>query len=317
MKKMKNRRFLLASFLFLFGCGSGAENGPSAVVLFEREVEGFASGSGMAERGGSFYAAGDDDPFLMVLSREGHTEGKFALWDSARVKNGRIPKAIKPDFEAVTLFPDRGDTAILVFGSGSKSPQRDVVMRADLQGNVKRAEGDTAFFRKIRAEVSPNLNLEGAAFRAGELILLNRADNRMVRIREDAFSEFLNFGKADHLTFEVHQYTLPAVSGTGATFSGASVLSDGRTLLFCASAEATKNAIDDGKIRGSFVGILDLDRPELPPSVARVFGDDGLPYLGKIEAVEGRFTDDGSIAVTAITDNDDGTTKFLRLNFRP
>lgn len=317
MTKLKTRRILLAAVLLCFGCISEGENGPSAVVLYEKEIDGFASGSGMARLGSRFYAAGDDDPFLWILSAGGRAEGKMVLWDSATVKNGRIPKPIKPDFEAVTLFPYRGDTVILVFGSGSRSPGRDIIMLADLQGNVERTEADTAFFRKMRAEVSPDLNLEGAAHRSGELILLNRADNRMIRIPERAFSAFLNSGNPDTLTFQVHRYALPPIAGDSATFSGASVMSDGHTLLFSASVEVTQDAVEDGEISGSFIGILDLDRPEQPPAVARVFKEDGRPYLGKIEAAEGIFLDDGSIAVTAITDNDDGSTKFLQVNFRP
>lgn len=272
----------------------------------------------MAQLGRTIYAVGDDDPFLWMLSADGGIREKRALWDSGTVKNGRIPKRIKPDFEAVTPFPLHSDTVLIVFASGSKSPQRDVLMLVDLRngGRAERLPADTAFFRKLRAEVTPHLNLEGAAFRSGELILLNRSDNRMIRILQSEFSEFLNSGKVDPLTFEVHRYALPVLSGDSATFSGASVMSDGRTLLFSASVEATKNAVDDGKIRGSYTGILDLARPENPPVIALVTTKNGRPYLGKIEAAEGLFLDDGSIAVTAITDNDDGTTQFLKLIFQ-
>lgn len=292
---------------------------PTAALISEKLIPGFASGSGMALVGGKYYAAGDDDAYLHILDRDGEVLEKIQIWDTADIVDGRIRKPVKPDFEAVTALPFEGDTALLIFGSGSISPQRDVLMLLNPHSSrsPERLPADTAFFAWLRTAADlgkKEVNLEGAAFRKGELLLFNRHNNELYRIPGKGFRNFLTSGTTDDLTLERRRYVLPDIGGDSARFSGASILSDGSTVLFCASVELTDNAVDDGAVKGSFIGTIDLDKAVSEPEFcARVVRPDGSPFRGKIEAVEGSRDVEGSLIATGITDNDDGTTYMVKV----
>lgn len=312
----------IAAIIFLTAC-SGDKPDSTAELKSEKQIPGFASGSGMTRLGGKYFAAGDDDAYLHILNEGGDVLEKHRLWDTANVVEGRILKSVKPDFEALAAFPFDGDTALIIFGSGSKSPRRDVVMtaRPNSLADAARLPADTAFFAWLRGAAGlgiKELNLEGAAYRNGELILLNRHNNELYRIPEKGFRSFLTSGTTDVLSLERRRFILPAIGSDSARFSGASVLPDGSALLFSASVEVTSNAIDDGTVKGSFVGTIDLDGVgNAPLTCARIMRPDGSPFRGKTEAAEGRRNPDGSVSVIGITDNDDGTTYLVKIELNP
>ncbi|MCA1752140.1 MAG: hypothetical protein ABR572_10510 [Cryomorphaceae bacterium] len=296
---------------------SGDKPESSAELTSEKLIPGFASGSGMAMVGGRYYTAGDDDAFLHILGSAGEVIDKIQLWDSSNVVNGRILKPVKPDFEAIAAIPFNGDTALIIFSSGSKSPQRDVLMLVNPNTSLspERLPADTAFFAWLRRAADlgkKEMNLEGAAFGNGELLLLNRQNNELYRIPGKGFEHFLTSGTTDNLSLERRRFVLPSIEGDSARFSGASTLPGG-LIIFSASVEVTDNAIDDGKVKGSFIGLLDLSQERSEPQFcARVMRPDGTPFTGKIEAVEGRRNPDGSVTASGITDNDDGTTYWIK-----
>lgn len=336
-------RFCRTSIWALTGCVAlacqpGAETNTAsteaveqaiAEITYIHQIDGFSSGSGMAQLQGTYYAVGDDDAYLWRFDNAGTVLDKWQVWDTVDVVNNRIRKRVKPDFEAVCTFPFAGDTVLLIFGSGSKSPRRDVLLMAsaesaDTAAALPASERFYSWLRQAASLGPKGLNLEGAAFSAGlqiqpggELILLNRHNNELYRLPAQGFGSFLQSGDTSLLSLSTQRYVLPQIGGDSARFSGASLLPDGRTLLFSASIEATTNAIDDGKILGSFVGTLDLG-PEATSAVVcrQVFNADGRAFTGKVEAVEGYHEADGALQVVGITDNDDGTTMFLRMEMR-
>lgn len=303
----------------IVSCEAPAEKlAPTAVVTREMGIPGFASGSGMALLGGTYWAVGDDDPYLWQLDAAGGMLSRSTLWDSTTVVDGRIPKAVKPDFEAVALLPQSGDTVLVIFGSGSKSPRRDVMIVAVPKEDGAAHPFSEKFYSWLREAAhldAKGLNLEGAALYEEELILLNRANNTMYRLALGGFQDFLKTGETASLQLEAQAYDLPRIEGHRATFSGASSLSGTHHLLFSASVEVTDNSIDDGKILGSFIGTLDLS-DKVNPSVhcARIMMNaDGSPFSGKLEALEGQRMPGGALRVVGITDNDDGTTQWIEI----
>lgn len=108
---------------------------------------------------------GDDSPFLYALNREFKTISKTPLLDPADFSE-RILKSEKPDFEAMELI-DKNE--IVVFGSGSKSPQRNILLRIFLEEPLRIEKYDISGFYSKLIQLSQfknsELNIEATAFR--------------------------------------------------------------------------------------------------------------------------------------------------------
>ena len=82
--------------------------------------------SGIEILDGEIYVIGDDSPVLTKIDDDFNTLEKFPLLPEL-VSLDKIPKKDKPDLEAMCSV-DLGENELLfIFGSGSKSPQRDVL----------------------------------------------------------------------------------------------------------------------------------------------------------------------------------------------
>lgn len=319
--------FLGISILFLtFSCQqqsneskqSNQEVQQSSVIKIEdyQKLKNFASGSGMAYYNDYFYIVGDDDPYLAKLNKEGEILERFQLWDTANVQNGRINKKVKPDFEAISLFPYQQDTLLLIFGSGSKSPKRDVI----LSFNPKNKAIDTlqgkdffSWFKTAANLTNKEINLEGAAYHKGILYLLNRHNNVMYSLPEPGFSSFIENQSTKDLSMNSHHFELPSYKKDTARFSGASIIAEKNQILFSASIETTDNWQDDGKILGSFMGKIDFTKlDQKKPFCAPVFVNDTTRFKGKIEALHG-LNEEEELKIYFITDDDDGTTGWGQL----
>lgn len=286
-------------------------NKPDIEVETYQKLKNFASGSGMAFYNNHFYIVGDDDPYLAKLNEDGDILQRFQLWDTIDVQNGRINKKVKPDFESISLFPYEQDTLMLIFGSGSKSPRRDVI----LSFKPKEEKLDTlngkdffSWLKKTAGLTDKEINLEGSAFHKGSLFLLNRDNNELYKLAESGIKSFIENGSTDDFSLEVFKFNLPEYKNETARFSGASILGNENKILFSATIETTDNWKDDGKILGSFMGEIDLDDlNNQTPLCHPVFTDDNTRFKGKIEALHGIIKNE-TLGIYFITDDDDGTT---------
>ena len=84
------------------------------------------SGSGIVKSGDGYYVIGDDSPYLFLLDKQFEVVSKTLISDDQNFNGDRIVKSEKADFETLELI---NENELLVFGSGSKSPQRDVFVR--------------------------------------------------------------------------------------------------------------------------------------------------------------------------------------------
>ena len=289
-----------------------------ATLVYENDLKGFASGSGMEFYRRNLYLCGDDDAYLWSITSENQLDRLIQLWDTTDRKKGRLNSKTKPDFEAMTIFPSQIDTSLLIFSSGSKSPQRDIVLQVfpNSLDSVYTHNG-AYFFKWLRNNARltvKSTNLEGAAMWGDKLILLNRATNEVYLLPQKGVNQFLTKGDTTSLTLENFSFHLPTIKNDTARFSGASVLDGTNILLFSASVESTEDWTDDGGVLGSFIGMIDLttlDQETPVFSIAPILNKDKTIYLGKVEGLHGFKSTPNSIEVKAITDNDDGTTQFL------
>ncbi len=306
--------------LFGFSCQEQKEEKLSVVKKKQSKVEiqsytklkNFSSGSGMAFYNNHFYLVGDDDPFLVKANREGEILQKWQLWDSVSRIDGRIPKKVKPDFEAASLFYSNNDTLLLIFSSGSKSPQRDIVLTFHPQTKSVDTLAGQQFFSWLKnaANLSTTeINIEGAAYHHEVLYLFNRHNNEMYSIQHNEFETFIKTGKTDQLSLNKYRFELPAYKNDTARFSGASAIAAQGMILFSASIETTDNWKDDGAILGSYMGLIYLDSlHQNPPMCLSVVNEDGTLFQGKIEALHGFVKNENNLRAFFITDDDDGTT---------
>lgn len=258
--------------------------------------------SGLAWIGGALAVMQDDANFVALADPETGRcraitlpagEGGLRQFD-----DGRGNKRFKLDLESCVAVPDGKEGEVLVgFGSGS-SPRRERVLRvADAAGAAPRVDlrDASAFYARLReaAEFAGSeLNVEGAAWRGGRVILLNRGNGAAGEDRGpvDALCSVDWPGLRAHLDDpaanpppapeSIRAYDLGAIDGCRLAFTDAAAIGD--ALVYTATAEASPNAVDDGPVAGSAVGIIGAE------GGARwtVLEDaDGARFGGKVEGV--------------------------------
>ncbi|HEY0017382.1 MAG TPA: hypothetical protein VGC13_13815 [Longimicrobium sp.] len=237
------------------------------------------AGSGLAWTGGALAVMQDDANFVALADPATGLcraiplpagEGGLRQFDDVRGN-----KRFKLDLEACATVPDAcGDEMVVAFGSGSSALRERVLHVRDAAGPAPRVELREAltFYARLRdaAEFAGSeLNVEGAVWRAGRLVLLNRGNGAAVDGRQpvDATCEvewaalraYLD-GPGAHPApgpENVIQYALGEIDGCRLTFTDAAAF--GGALVYTATAEASPNAVDDGPVAGSAVGIIGAD----------------------------------------------------------
>ena len=295
----------------------------TATLLSEVVLPHLPSASGVELVDSTAYIVSDDAPFLYLLDAATLAPvGQVQLFETADFTTGRIPKATKPDLESMAAVAGFGRAAgLLLCGSGSR-PNRDVGYYVGLPS----ARDATAprfiqrldlhpLYEQLRAHLPAGaaLNIEAAATTSTELLLLQRTvgggpallfalplDATLTSLFEarwpvPAVARVLSFG-------------LPLLEGYAAGFSGATFV-DGQ-LLVTASVEATADAVADGAVLGSYVGVVDLAAQTA--TFARLAWADGRAYRGKVEGLAVRRTHGpGWLELLLVTDDDQGGSTAL------
>jgi hypothetical protein len=277
------------------------------------------AGSGLAWIGGVLAVMQDDANFVALADPATGLcravtleagEGGLRQFDDERGN-----KRFKLDLEACVAVPDgRGGKTLLGFGSGS-SPRRERVLLAeglgDADGHVELRDA-SGFYARLRAAAEfagSELNVEGAAWRGGRLVLLNRGNGAA----GDACGPVDALCQVDWPALRAHladpamhpppspesivTYDLGTIDGCPLGFTDAAAFGD--SLLYTATAEASPSAVDDGPVTGSAAGIIGAD------GEARfaVFEDaGGARFDGKVEGVA-RGLRSGTLYV--VVDRDD------------
>ena len=289
----------------------------TATVHTETALPGLPSASGIEIIEPTAYVIGDDSAFLYVLDAGTlAVTNRIALFATDPAGPARLPKLEKPDLEsmAAVRWPD-GRPGLLLLGSGSR-PNRArgwfVPTESAAAGVAASEPLDLApLYARLRPHLPPGaqLNLEAAAASDTELLLLQRtvgqADAALLfRLPLAATLAFvLGGGAAPAPAVRVLRFELPEIDGCPAGFSGATFVAN--RLFVTASVEDTADAVLDGAVLGSFVGVVDLDAPAA--AFARLAWADGRAYLGKVEGLAvRRALGPGHWALLLVTDDDAG-----------
>lgn len=318
---MKHLHLVGIFFLCLaaMSCEPERPRDSTAVVTQTIVLPDVPSGSAIRAAGeGSFWIVSDDAPYLYRVSADGRALDSIRLTHLTTALH-RIPKAEKPDYEAAVLTEVDGQPCLLAFGSGSHDTVRDSMSIVPLRGEgAQGVYSLTQFYERVRKTVGIALkdwNIEGAALQGEQLLLFNRGTGHLIALsRQEFLDEVLSRG-SNPASVTAARVEIPSNDSFPPGLSGGTFLSD-RRLLFCASAEATKDWYADGDVLGSYIGLLDLTEPAKPRllSFSPLVDANGKPVKDKLEGIDLVREKSGAVSeVVGVVDNDDGTSKLLHI----
>lgn len=260
--------------------------------------------SAVAKIGGRLAIVQDDANFVALVDPATGLANAIALpageGGLRQFDDLRGNKRFKLDLESCVLLEDGGVPVLLAFGSGS-SPLRERIVAVRGIGGARRevrvigARALYAGLRASRAFAGSEMNVEGAVILTWETLrLFNRGNGASVDDLHpiDASCDLHLPTLIDYLRDpesasppspeNVVRYELGEIDGHPLTFTDVT-LHEGR-VWFTATAEASPDAVRDGPVAGSAIGTLEAGVARW----ARVMGEDGSPFDGKIEAIEMR-----------------------------
>ncbi|WP_242927935.1 DUF6929 family protein [Pontibacter vulgaris] len=291
------------------------------------------SASGLEMVGDHYYINGDDSPFLYQLDSKYKLVRRLAMFDTSSFVSGRIPKPVKPDLESMAALKYKGNDYLVALGSGSAKPRNKAYILplpavSDNALQVKEVKLDELYYplQQNKQVVGEDvLNIEGMAFSNYKVYLMHRALgaglNVLIVYNIDEFASFLIEGAAVP-TPAFYFFTLPKLQQYQAGFSGAYVFD--QKLFFSSSIESAPNAIVDGEVLGSYVGYIplkslsDATDPASPAIInaALITQTDGNVFKGKAESlVVKSFSDKSKYKIVVVTDDDQGHSELLEIDF--
>lgn len=304
-------------FIMLTGC-SEENSTPLLQIVEEKILEGIPSGSGIVIKNDLAYIIGDDATGVYQLNLENYEHKKIAIV-GMHFQEHREPREVKHDFESAGLFTWERAEYLLAFGSGSSSPSRDSLLMVKFADPLDtKIVSLQKFYEHLNAatgSATAHFNLEGATVVGDRLILLNRGNNYLIKMKLNDFTQYLVDSAAPIPEIEYHKVKLPSLEKHEARLSGVCTLNDNH-LLFSASVEDTDDWTKDGPVLGSFIGIYSL-RDSSVVSTYLLEGKPGIPLKAKIESLDILRKDaNGDVILIAIGDNDNGTTNLFKLKLQ-
>jgi hypothetical protein len=285
-------------------------------------LEGIPSASGVELLDKKFYIISDNSPWLCVLNKKWELIAERLVFPKAELQNGVIPKKKKPDFEALTALSYHHETYLFVLGSGSKSPERDRGFLINPLNLIAEPEEVSLIelydFLRSLPEVSEgfNLNIEAAAANEHKIFLFQRGNisgnNVMISYKIPELLHYLQKKGTKKPLPVIKKFKLPILENLQSGFSGATLIPEKESILFSASVENTANEIDDGKILGSYLGIIDLKTMPHTPEVALIMENDSI-FKEKVESVTLLESSEKKLKVVAVTDSDGQGSDILEI----
>ena len=247
----------------------------AALVVDSHPLPGVSGGSALLDLDGRLLAIHDDAFRVSWIDR-----ASFAVTPLLLLGDGAVlAKAVKPDFESAVRT---ADGVVHVLGSGSTA-KRCIVARIDPANQVTLRQR-SALYASVRDALASGErpNIEGAVVAGERLRLFNRAAGRTPNASVDLPLAALNGGDSRVLALQL--FELGTLEGVRLGFTDVAVLRDGRS-VFLAAAEDAPDAIADGPVAGSVVGLLEPSASGVAARWTRLIGSDGRPSPYKVEGV--------------------------------
>lgn len=230
--------------------------------------------SGICAFAGRLAIVQDDAAFIALLEPSGDVSAvtlPSGPRGARQFDDGRGNKADKPDLESCFAWSSPAGEVLVGLGSGSSSARDRVALveEGDLSRGVLVDAG--ALYHALRADerfAGSELNLEGAVLLDdGRVRLCQRGNGAAVgsRLPVDATAHvdaaallaFLTGSGSPPAFRDVVQWQLGDIDGIRLTFTDAA--STAGRVLFLACAEDSPDAVRDGPVAGTAVGVFDDD----------------------------------------------------------
>lgn len=272
----------------------------------------YPSASGIEFKDNKVYIIGDDANNLLVLDSSLYETDTILLYS---FPEKRIPKAVKPDLESIALLDDG---KLLLTGSGSAMPQRNIAWLIDPATQQKDSIRLDTFYQRILLNGIKELNIEGITAYPGGFILANRGNkgypkNHLVFTRRNFWNR----------QSQVEISSLLAGSNPDSSyFSGISGLAyapKNDALVMTVSTEDTRNSMDDGAIGKSYLWIIKNITPKKnwkavnPGKIIELDALDARFKGQKIESVCILKETPKLLYLLLAADNDNGSSTLFKL----
>lgn len=224
-----------------------------SLELFCRII-GIGSASGLFFQNNSLYLISDNSNVLYNYDISSKNLTKTELSQARPLEN--IPKAYKPDFEAMTM----NGNDLYLFGSGStdkRNSAQKVNPVATSTSKIDMAELYDAMqsFGQID---KANFNIEAVVNDGADWYFFNRGNgpkgqNAIFTLIGDIFGQ----------EFQMlhNEFKLPKINGASASFTDAVKVKS--KLYFLAAAEKSNSTYHDGEVAGTLIGCIDIDSMEI------------------------------------------------------
>jgi hypothetical protein len=265
----------------------------TARVVSARPLAGVTGGSALLDVAGRLLAIHDDAFRISWIDPRSFAIEKLVLAGDG----APLAKRDKPDFEAAVRTPDG---AVHVLGSGSTA-KRCMLARIDPQSSAVTLRQRPRLYRCVQDVLASGErpNIEGAIVAGDRLRVFNRAASRTPNASIDLPLEALDGGAPRVLALRL--FELGELDGVRLGFTDVAALRDGRS-AFIAAAEDTPDAVADGPVVGSVVGLLGTEASGGAARWTRLLDADGRPSAHK---VEGLVIDADLRGGWLLTDSDD------------
>lgn len=278
--------------------------------VLRHQILDYPSGSALIFQEGKIFLIGDDSPSILCLDESWKELQHIQLLDYPHL---RIPKPEKPDLESAVLWKN----ALFLLGSGSKSPQRDVIFKIDLSTLAVEKLNNTTQYQSIREQKQfCEMNIEGATLCRDKFLLFNRANTSQPNHVIITQPDFLDV--TSNVPFVIQEVELDdQLAGYG--ISDAYYDEENDILLLSASLEETSNAYDDGTIKGSVLAYVFQAYAQLQQPVLRIekFIDlnqcDPALHQQKIESLCVFKKTKELYHLFLVADNDDGFSNLFEV----
>ncbi|CAN5917371.1 hypothetical protein BH11MYX3_BH11MYX3_06380 [soil metagenome] len=229
--------------------------------------------SGLAMHGGRLVVIQDDASFFAVVTSAGVSAIKLprGLEGRRRFEVAIGNKLDKLDLESCVAIDDE----LWAFGSGSL-PIREKICR--VRHAVPRVLDAAPLYGRLREALGSGVNLEGAARVGEQLWLLHRGNTgggdvgpAILKIALDPMRAWLDGRAALPPIDAIEGFDLGSIEGHRLGFTDA--VAHGGGILYLATAEAASNAVDDGRVLGSHLGMITGEAIRAAP----LLGVDGAP----------------------------------------
>lgn len=320
--KMKTISFILLTAIALSSCSNRKVKQVVLTKPISTHLGELSSASGIAILNNSIYIVGDDVPWLYKLDDKNKIISKTQISATDSIIQGRTPKSLKADFEGAEIIINGDNPEIVIISSGSILHNRDTAYIIDISDdNIYFSKNLRPLYEKIKLisnlPIDNEINIEGIAFSDNYAYLAHRgnvSENILIEINRDKFLDFIK-GVTNIPDFKIYRFNLPMINGISSGFSGLCLTPDKTGLIFTASVEDTDDEINDGKILGSFVGIIPFSGIKDKELESSILMNGKIPLEKKLEGISVKsLMEKGGLQMIAVCDNDNGTSDIISFN---